>query len=597
MQRKFKEDNKLLILPILVLGFIPLITHVFYYDSGLSQFDWFPNNADQMSDYFLAWKMIAIILAGVVMTITLVVKYYHKTNQIKLENSYYALFIYVVFVAMSALFSNYKYWVNRGTHQMFESVWVLFAYVIFCCYTYLCVQTRVQVKYMLKFAGIGSFIIMLIGVLQLLGFDLFNTTFVRLLVTNPSTWANKSEFEVLVAKHTVYTTLYNQNYLSFYFGIAIPLILGLFMASQKRGTRILLLLVEIMAILCMIGAKSSSGWMALCIAFVFTVLILLSRKKKTFISGTIIVGIMAILGILCCFFTPIGNKVSAMFIGTMNYPALKAIDTTGDCIQMNINGHILRVDYSYNEETGQVVVHTLDENGNTLQTESLPEDPTSVMLVDDKYLNCMITTVMYGDKLGVQITTDGHSWIFTQNNENRYVLINQAGKEEIYKSAKFSTLFRDDALSGRGHIWDGIVPILKKYIFIGNGANTFMFAYPQNDYIYREYMNMQNVLDVKAHNMYLQQWIENGLIAMISFIVFCLWYVISSVRIYRRAKLTDQFVWIGIGIFTGIVCYLIVGLANDSNVCTAPVFWIILGLGMAINRIIKKDTLCESVQA
>ena len=36
---------------------------------------------------------------------------------------------------------------------------------------------------------------------------------------------------------------------------------------------------------------------------------------------------------------------------------------------------------------------------------------------------------------------------------------------------------------------------------------------------------------------------------------------------------------------------MIVGLANDSNVCTAPGFWIMLGLGMAVNRIIKASDL------
>lgn len=37
---------------------------------------------------------------------------------------------------------------------------------------------------------------------------------------------------------------------------------------------------------------------------------------------------------------------------------------------------------------------------------------------------------------------------------------------------------------------------------------------------------------------------------------------------------------------------MIAGIANDSNVCTAPVFWGMLGLGLAVNRmLVKKENL------
>lgn len=152
-------------------------------------------------------------------------------------------------------------------------------------------------------------------------------------------------------------------------------------------------------------------------------------------------------------------------------------------------------------------------------------------------------------------------------------------------------MFRDDAVSGRGRIWDGIIPILSKYIILGSGANTFMFAYPQNDYIYRAYYDIPNVFDVKAHNLYLQQWVENGMFAMIAFIAFYLCYAVKSVRIYRKIDFKNQLSIIGFGIFVGTMTYMIVGFANDSNVCTAPVFWIILGLGMAVNQIVKEKFL------
>ena len=233
------------------------------------------------------------------------------------------------------------------------------------------------------------------------------------------------------------------------------------------------------------------------------------------------------------------------------------------------------------------------------------------MLLDNEdYIGCALTPTMVDNStLAIDITVDGHNWYFTKNEDGEYCFLNQAGKLERYKSPEFSHLFHDNAFSGRGHIWDGVLPILPKYLFVGSGANTFMFAYPQNDYIYREYNSMQNSFDVKAHSLYLQQWVENGLIGLCAFLVFCLVYLLNCIRIYRKANLHESNTWIGIGLFAGVTAYLIVGIANDSNVCTAPVFWILLGLGMAVNRIIaekqklipetsaeKKDTLKEEVR-
>ena len=79
---------------------------------------------------------------------------------------------------------------------------------------------------------------------------------------------------------------------------------------------------------------------------------------------------------------------------------------------------------------------------------------------------------------------------------------------------------------------------------------------------------------------------ENGLPALLAFLGFFLWYMVRCIRILRKADLKDPLVRTGTGIFTGLLTYMIVGLANDSNVCTAPVFWVMLGLGMAVNRII-----------
>ena len=63
-------------------------------------------------------------------------------------------------------------------------------------------------------------------------------------------------------------------------------------------------------------------------------------------------------------------------------------------------------------------------------------------------------------------------------------------------------------------------------------------------------------------------------------------------RIYRRADLHESISWVGFGLFAAVLVYLIAAIANDSNVCTAPMFWGMLGLGLATNRmIVEKEKL------
>ena len=222
--QKKKSSNKVFIPIILLMGIIPLIVHTYSYNSNLSQFNWFPSGADSQTDFFFGWKMITIIVVGIVMAGILFYQYFKKKQGLRFENAFYFLFFYAMFVAMSALFSSYKYWVVRGSYELFEPVWVVFVYILLCYYTYHFVQEEQQVKFILCGAGIGMAVVTLIGVFQYFGMDFFKTGFGKHLITNPSWWDNLDSLSFNMLEGTSYTTLYNPNFLSFYFGMLIPLL-------------------------------------------------------------------------------------------------------------------------------------------------------------------------------------------------------------------------------------------------------------------------------------------------------------------------------------------------------------------------------------
>lgn len=580
--------SKILIPSVLAMGFIPLIVHIYEYNTGLSQFIWYPEN-DMDSDLFLAWKMYAIIAVGVIMLGILLYQRFIKHQNFRYEKSFYLMLIYVCFVILSTLLSPYRQWAISGSYDMFESVWVLLAYMIFCYYTYNYVQDESHAGILLRWSGIGIMIVTLIGVFQCLGLNIYNTTFWKKLILNPSQWDNLDR--ITSADGLSYSTLFNSNYLSFYYGIIIPLLACLIIGVRKFWHRIVLIIAEILAVFCFAGAQSLSGWLALGISVPIMVLILLSRKKKLFIAGISITGIAIIAGIIICITTSLGDKLSDIFLGTEKLTEVfspESIETRDDEVVMVIQGNELHIDYDYNSTDYTVTITCRDADGVQLDYIVYDSSPTTQFIADPAYLDCSITPFSIGSLVAIDVKLEENDWCFTKDVDGTFYYINSSTKLEKYTSDQGIELFGHDAFSGRGQIWNHTIPLLKNYLVVGIGANCFIFAYPQNDYIYAAYMDLPNIYDVKPHNWYLQQWIETGMIGFLALLGFYLWYVIRSIRIYRRSNLHESLSWTGIGIFSGTLTYMIVGLANDSNVCTAPVFWVILGLGMAVNRMIAE---------
>lgn len=594
--QKKKSSNKVFIPIILLMGIIPLIVHTYSYNSNLSQFNWFPSGADSQTDFFFGWKMITIIVVGIVMAGILFYQYFKKKQGLRFENAFYFLFFYAMFVAMSALFSSYKYWVVRGSYELFEPVWVVFVYILLCYYTYHFVQEEQQVKFILCGAGIGMAVVTLIGVFQYFGMDFFKTGFGKHLITNPSWWDNLDSLSFNMLEGTSYTTLYNPNFLSFYFGMLIPLLVCVFIAAKKAWQRVLIIVAEVLCLICLKGSRSDTGWMALVVGGVILALVLLSRKKKAFCVALAIMLIGGVAAVAVGSKTDVGIQIKNTIVGTFRIDdryAVRDIDTGTDSVMLNVRGNKMYVSYT-TDESGVIVPNCTDENGQTLELAMTDADNQIYVINDERFAGGSIQPILLGDDNipAISVTYDGIAWDFVETQEAGYCYLNEAGKLVKWEQIKNAKLLNEDAMSYRGHMWNVTIPLLGKHVLIGSGANTYMFEYPQDDYLGQAYIYGFNSYEVKAHCWYLQQWVESGLIGTLALLIFMAWYAVQSIRIYRRVDLHESLSWIGFGLFAAVLVYLIAGIANDSNVCTAPVFWGMLGLGMATNRmLVEKEKL------
>ena len=94
---------------------------------------------------------------------------------------------------------------------------------------------------------------------------------------------------------------------------------------------------------------------------------------------------------------------------------------------------------------------------------------------------------------------------------------------------------------------------------------------------------------IRDSNLYLQIAINTGIISLL--VLLYLWgnYIFSSFVLYKNSDLSSWKNRLGIALMGAVTAYLTVGFFNDSVISVAPVFWIILGLGISLNSLVKEE--------
>ena len=113
--------------------------------------------------------------------------------------------------------------------------------------------------------------------------------------------------------------------------------------------------------------------------------------------------------------------------------------------------------------------------------------------------------------------------------------------------------------SSRIRLWKNLIPVAKKYYLFGAGLDNLRVVYPQD----------KGLIYDKAHNVYYQILITNGIFALIIYCLLCL------IIFIKGFKFKNEFY---IAMFIAFVGYCIQAFGNISVIDVAPYFFIILGL-------------------
>ena len=612
-ERKANGKFNPYILPLLfVLGILPLIVRLKIVKTNMESFGFY-SIADQTEDIFLYYKSIFFITVCSIMLILIIAQAFVHHRELKATRLFIPLAAYAFLAFLSAVFSDYASFSFTGIVDHFESVWVLLGYALCVYYAFLFVSETKDVEVLMSVFYLGTVVMLLIGLSQAFSQDIFRSGLGRWLLLPKEFYDNPDaqlEFEFPLGR--VYLTLFNPNYVGSYVSLISPVFLMLAFAKKKVWLAVANIVVYIGLLLCILGSGSRAGFIG--VAFSLILLLLIFNKKLIKYIPEALIVIVLIVGIVYTYNNYSNGQLlsrakQAMEIEKTEYN-LKAIETNDDNVVIHYLDHKLQLSVFVRND-GTVEVGALDENGKAVKENgeliyNVVQNPDSentydFTTTDERFSNISFQFTLFQGAPVLYVNIDRKNWTFIYDGTT-YYYINLKGKAVKINNAEYVEGLSNygRAFSGRGFIWSRTLPLLKHYILLGSGPDTFTLTFPNDDYVAMYNGGYDNILMTKPHNMYLQIAVQTGLLSLICFLVFYIWYFITSFKLYVRADRSKSIVMVGIGILCGTFGYMIGGIINDSMIVIAPLYWVLIGIGFAINSMIKRDNafvVIETIEA
>jgi len=587
---------------LLAIGFVPLIVTAKIYNHGLDGLNWF-STGQASADLFLYWKGQTLIALAFIMLLFAFITTGNKKALLPEWSKIKTLEMlcvcaYLLLAFLSALFSANREYALWGGYEQWEGINVIFAYCVLFAYMYLMVDSEATIKLVIYSIIIGSLVIGLIGTGQFLQHDLFRSEFGQTLMNFMSD--QKMRFSFNFENGRSYSTLYNPNYIGSYVALVLPVLVTVSVLSWKKispAWSIMAMISVVLNIVTLAGSQSLTGCIGIVVAAVFVLVYRFPRifnslgGVKIAIAGVVCIGLIVSL----CFVFPDELKMVKDKLFTQKesrHVTQKLLSTDKGLEITTVNDDVFYLNLT--EDLNQPF-SVVDAEGNAV---ALMKDASKGYFysedkrLDEFRLGRINVTVENAPCKGVQILNPWHYSIWNivkVDNEFKYYTEYQK-LDSLEDIEAFGFEKNQYFGSRRGYIWSRTFPLLKKNILIGSGPNTFIFEFPNNDYVGKNKMDYAGVTVTKPHNMYLQTWVQTGLLSLIAFLLVFFLYFIKSLKLYWNRALETIPEKLGLAIMVSIFGYMVTGIANDSCVAVAPVFWGLLGLGYAVNKMVGVET-------
>ncbi len=578
---------------LIILGVVPLLTMMTTYSSGIGEYKW--ASGSSFYDFFLVFKSrFLMIMGGLLLLFFIGFLIYGYIGCLKEKSCRWVIVLSGLFLLcalLSAIGADEKSDAFFGGYEQMEGFFVVLTYIVSFAFCYIYVTDVSWIKVLLRTLLVSSLVISLLGALQTFGIDYLTSkstlTFFTMFINNlPDSFKISASFGEGVS----YATLFNPNYVGTYVALVLPVTVLIAIWDDKIVCKIMGGVSVVLQLIMLVGAQSMTGVIGVVgsglIAFVF---LFSDVKKNKKILGSVI-GICALVVVGVCVWAPgIMSRFTDSAISDCNY-RISSMESTQDSLTITLDtGDELLLSYS---EGATIFDFTItDETGEELE---LITDADHDMVIDDEKYSDLVwkktSTTFRVDEESTDVdvlrivSDEDYYWDFARWEGSLYY-INRVGKlDQISDVESYGFEGHYDLATNRGYIWSRTLPLLKQTLLLGVGQDNFTYAFPNDDYVGKVSCGFDGQIVTKPHNMYMQIWVQDGMIACLVLIVL---YIVFAVRTFRRCfkkGRLSQMLKINIAIFSGVTGYMVAGLANDSTICVAPIFWILLGIGYAVNE-------------
>lgn len=594
VQETKQEKRNLWLLPLqFVLAVLPFVMSLYQGNSGYSAYTW-NGVQDEYLDVFLHGKMVVFI---VVAALTLVLTVYRtlqlrNTERKSLLKTFLPMVVYTVMVLISTLCSENLKGSLTGTMDQKEPVWVLLGYVVILVYAYLVINDKEDWSRLANAAILGSFFMAVLGVMQAMGKDPMTWEWVQRLFVGKNFIEQNGMLTLTFPVGQAYITMFNPNYVGTYVAMYVPLlVMGMF-TSRKGWLKGVCGISTIGLLITLFASQSRTGLIAIVAAFIMF-LIFMGREvwKRWYLVIPGVTFVVLSFSLIDTYRDNLlTNRLKAMFAIEKRENALYGIDTTGNGVRVVYNGteFIVQMAVSRND-----FAYVVTENGNSLEV-TYDEERLHAYFTLSTGDALVLETAAYEEQYAFGMLLDGRNYYFTnQIVKGNYKFINEFGRADECTIPDRIFDGYEAVASGRGYVWGRTVPLLLKHFFIGSGPDTFAIEFPQTDYVARYKSGFEGVIFTRPHNFYLQMGVQTGVVSLLAFLMFYAIYFVGCCRRYFFCKFKCMEEQCGFAIFLCSIGFMASGLANDSLIVVSPMFYLLLGAGMAINHklcpVVKKE--------
>jgi hypothetical protein len=571
----FNSHTKAKLLPlVLLIAVTPLIVRLKIINTDKVICQHFGSPARYIDMFSLSKTVFIFLVTGMAV---LFVSIYIK-RPVRNRVFYAAAVLYGLMIAVSAACSEYRRVAVFGFIERYEGMLMLFCYLAICIIAYNLVKSREEAGFIIKAWVVSAVILGLIGVSQFTGADFFASNLGKKIIIPADAPSYLQDIGFRFGKFDIYGTLYNPNYVGSYMAMAFPFSVAIFIHSGRKY-RIAEGLFCCLMFFNLMGCRSSAGMLG---AFAACVLLLiLSRVEFTCrFAGNLLLILCCGLILLAMDYASSGRITSEFFSFKTNLSEVLSESAAKSLQEIKVKGNVIEIMTA--EDMLKVIlagdsISFLDSGGRML---NIASDGGIFNIKDSRFEGFKFGVDT--EKMLLKMMLEEGNIVFKINTDG-FKLIDSGGREISPAAAeKWGFKGKERLGSGRGYIWSRSLPLLRQTIVKGFGPDTYAFYFPQSDVASKLiFLGNPFIVVDKPHSLYLQIAINTGVISLISFLMMVGVYLVGSLKSLLK-KGCGRFSDLEKALLVSITGYLSAGFFNDSVVSVAPVFWVLLGLGMAL---------------